>query len=626
MRKGRLFFILLIFAGINWFFYSDLLAQSGPGGVGSSATNVLWLSADNQVFNNAGTTLASNTDNVQQWNDRSGNNDHASQAVTASRPNYITNVVNGLPVIRFSAGNDHLMATSVSSANVASVWAVAAYASLPSSNPGILIGAPAGTGTNVGAGSKSIGMWVSSAAGTQVWGRGIQSNATSRDISQNTTLSSSTFYIINNIYRAATSINQFVNNAAAGNNNSHNGTLSSWRDVTIGRQGNESWNGDIAEVIFFNTEVNSAQRIIIDNYLSAKYGLSLTSNDVYDKDNAGNGNYDYEVAGIGRVDASNINSDAQGSGIVRILNPGNLGNDEFLIWGHDNGSIQANNLTDVPTGVQGRMVRVWRVSEVNSSSASVDVGSIDIRFDLSGLGSITASDLRLLVDSDNDGLFSDETPISGATLISGTIYEFAGVTAISNNLRFTLGTINKAQTPLPIELVSLEVNLNQDNLAELQWITASEKNNARFEVEKSLGAEDWEGLGIVSGSLNSSRKHIYTFVDEFPYAEISYYRIKQVDTDGNYTYSPIVSLNPMGRINQNLFVYPNPSSGIFSIQASPNDIGQLQIYDVTGRERKNYDHFNWINNFKIELNIRSWEAGIYLLKSGSFVKRIIKYE
>lgn len=404
MSTNRLLFVFIFFVGKLCFPDADLWAQSGPGGVGSSATNVLWLSADNQVFNNAGTTLASSTDNVQQWNDRSGNADHASQAVAANRPNYITNVLNGLPIIRFSAGNDHLMSTTVSTANVASVWAVAAYASLPSSNPGVLIGAPAGTGTNVGAGSKSIGMWVSSAAGTRVWGRGIQSNATSRDISTVTTLNVSTYYIINTIYRAATSINQFVNNAAAGNNNSHNGTLSSWTDVTIGRQGNESWNGDIAEVIFYNTEVNSAQRIIIDNYLSAKYGLSLSSNDVFDKDIAGNGNFDFEVAGIGRVDASNIHNDAQGTGIVRILNPGNLGNDEFLMWGHNNASTQASNFTDVPTGVQARMARVWRVSELSSASVSVDVGSVDIRFDLASLGSITASDLRLLVDTDNDGV------------------------------------------------------------------------------------------------------------------------------------------------------------------------------------------------------------------------------
>lgn len=626
MSKGRLFFILLFFAGRCCFLYSDLLAQSGPGGVGSSATNVLWLSADNQVFNNAGTTLASSTDNVQQWNDRSGNNDHASQAVTASRPNYITNVVNGLPVIRFSAGNDHLMATSVSSANVASVWAVAAYASLPSSNPGILIGAPAGTGTNVGAGSKSIGMWVSSAAGTQVWGRGIQSNATSRDISQNTTLNSSTFYIINNIYRAASSINQFVNNAAAGNNNSHNGTLSSWRDVTIGRQGNESWNGDIAEVIFFNTEVNSAQRIIIDNYLSAKYGLSLTSNDVYDKDNAGNGNYDYEVAGIGRVDASNIHSDAQGSGIVRILNPGNLGNDEFLIWGHDNGSIQANNLTDVPTGVQGRMVRVWRVSEVNSSSASVDVGSIDIQFDLSGLGAITASDLRLLVDTDNDGFFNDETPITGASLISGNIYGFTAITAISNNVRFTLGTINKTQTPLPIELVSLSVSLNEFDVADINWITATEKNCDRFEIEKSLNAENWETVGILKGAVNSSVKQHYHLLDKYPYSQLAYYRIKQIDTDGNFTLSPLVSLDPDNRLNQKLQIYPNPSSGAFTIQSTSYVQTNIQIFDVTGKERKDYDELRCLNNYKVFLNISTWKTGVYYIKFGTQVSKIVKME
>jgi hypothetical protein len=84
----------------------------------------------------------------------------------------------------------------------------------------------------------------------------------------------------------------------------------------------------------------------------------------------------------------------------------------------------------------------------------VDVGSIDIRWDLTGKGAVTASDLRLLIDTDNDGTFADETPIPGATLIGGNVYGFSGVSAISNNLRFTIGTANSSQTPLPIELIS----------------------------------------------------------------------------------------------------------------------------------------------------------------------------
>lgn len=227
--------------------------------------------------------------------------------------------------------------------------------------------------------------------------------------------------------------------------------INSNQDLYIGtfNQGyTHHFEADYAEIIHFKYALNSAEHIIVQNYLSAKYAIAITD-DYYTQDNTANGDYDYDVAGIGRVDASNTHNDSKGSGVVRILNPTGLGDDEFLFWGHDN--VEGRNITDVPTGlVQARLARVWRVSEVNSSGTAVDVGSIDIRWDLSENGSVTASDLRLLIDTDNDGLFNDETPISGATDLGGGIYAFTGVSGIANDLRFTLGT----SAYLPIELVN----------------------------------------------------------------------------------------------------------------------------------------------------------------------------
>ena len=60
---------------------------TGPGGVGTSATNALWLRADAGVFSDAGVTPAVTSNNVQQWNDQSGNTKNASQATVGNRPN-----------------------------------------------------------------------------------------------------------------------------------------------------------------------------------------------------------------------------------------------------------------------------------------------------------------------------------------------------------------------------------------------------------------------------------------------------------------------------------------------------------------------------------------------------------
>jgi hypothetical protein len=362
----------------------------------------------------------------------------------------------------------------------------------------------------------------------------------------------------------------------------YNGTLKSWTEFAIGRQANETWAGDIAEVIAFNTSLNSAQRVIIQNYLSAKYGIAIAAaNDHYTMDDVGNGNFDYEVAGIGRVDASNIHSDAQGTGIVKINSPNNLGDNEFLIWGHDNVSVNANNTTDVPAGVQARMSRTWRASEVG------EVGTIDVSVDLAGLGSVTASDLALLIDKDNDGLLSDETPDFTATLVSGTVYRWSGVD-IDNGQRFSFGTANSTQTPLPIELTEFYAQPENSTIV-LNWITATEINNNRFEIERSKDGVVFEKIGSESSKAqggNSTSNLVYSFIDLNPYSGISYYRLKQIDHDGKFEYHSIISVDREESKNIKFVVFPNPNQGEFSVDFSGIENEHevmIEMYSMDGK-------------------------------------------
>ena len=68
----------------------------------------------------------------------------------------------------------------------------------------------------------------------------------------------------------------------------------------------------------------------------------------------------------------------------------------------------------------------------------MDVGAVDMSFDLSGLSDVAAPFLWLMVDRDNDGSFADEHPITGAVDEGGGIYSFWGVDALQDDLRFTL--------------------------------------------------------------------------------------------------------------------------------------------------------------------------------------------
>lgn len=366
-----------------------LLGNVGPGGIGNSSNNRLWLMANQQVYINAGTTLATDNQLVQQWNDFSGNSRHATELT--NKPTLRTSIVNGLPVIRYD-NTDRLLSTGLTTANSASVYVVAQYSSLPPNNPGLVQGSPTGLGFSTTGTDKVLGMWVNS-AGTS-WGRVVQTNNTQINIPQVTSLPVSTFFALSNIVSATSlTVSQYVDNVVSGSI-AYNGTLRSWTDFGIGRQGNETWNGDIAEVVVYSADLNTAQRAIVSNYLSAKYATPLSvANDLYTMDSGANGNFDFNVAGIGQASDGSNHKDAKGSGVVRMWNPNGLANGEFLIWGHNSLNFSGGN-TDVDgVIIQERLNRVWRVSEVG------DVGTVSLSVDLSGtLGTALGNNLRLLVD------------------------------------------------------------------------------------------------------------------------------------------------------------------------------------------------------------------------------------
>jgi hypothetical protein len=227
--------------------------------------------------------------------------------------------------------------------------------------------------------------------------------------------------------------------------------------------------------------------------------------------------------------------------------------------------LGAWGVDDVPDGLQGRLERVWRVSERNTTGASaVDVGAVDITFDLSGLGNVDAAHLRLVVDTDLDGILADEIPIAGATHAGGNLYRFSAVTALVDGARFTLGTTNMAITPLPIELVSFTANSERNGTVQLDWATASEWDNRYFEVERSDDLSNWSVIGRVEAVGHSNALVEYDAIDELPLRGTNYYRLRQVDLDGTSTTSHVAVVEIAGTSGDPFSLYPNPATeGVF---------------------------------------------------------------
>lgn len=399
--------------------------------------------------------------------------------------------------------------------------------------------------------------------------------------------------------------------------------------MRIGAGNNEAdpdfyFEGSIGEIIMYNTILNSAQKIIVENYLSAKYDYTLTNDDLYVQDNPANGNYDYDVAGIGRIDAANQHTDAKGNGIVRILNATNLDDNEFLLWGHDNGKQEAKNNSDVPAGVAARFERVWRVNEVNSAGSPVNVGNIDLQWDLNGFGYVTTADLRLLVDVNNNGSFADETPIAGATSLGGGIYAFTGVSAIGNNMRFTLATTNNFETPLPITLASFSATPVNKTQVLVSWQTSTQFNNTYFTAQRSKDNITWEDVKTIPGAGNSNTTLNYSVTDDFPYSGISFYRLRQTDINGVYSYSSIKSVNLKKTDNYSVNIYPNPVVQELVIKADEDELQRVSIYNMQGQDLSNLVTIKKIGVAQINMEVSALKPGMYIIKTKTTVQKITK--
>ena len=150
----------------------------------------------------------------------------------------------------------------------------------------------------------------------------------------------------------------------------------------------------------------------------------------------------------------------------------------------------------------------------------------------------------------------------------------------------------------------------------LQWQTAMESNNDHFEVQRSANAVAFVFLTDVAGRGNSTVRQDYATVDPSPYPGLNYYRLKQVDQDGNSQYSKIVTVNMAIANGASLSVYPNPA--VHEIQltlVSLRDVnGVLSLYSSAGKLiETRYASFTRGTN-KLSWNVSRLSAGIYYFR------------
>ena len=176
-----------------------------------------------------------------------------------------------------------------------------------------------------------------------------------------------------------------------------------------------------------------------------------------------------------------------------------------------------------------------------------------------------------------------------ATAVGGSVCTGTGTGSIqttgfiSSFSPFTFG--GYTDDALPISLVSFAAEV-MGNEVQTKWATRLELNNAYFTVERSADGENFSAVGKVDGAGNSTSLLNYELMDETPLQGISYYRLRQTDFNGKYTFSDIVSVNiEAKKADPKIILYPNPAHNEVFIRIS-DMTGQFEfkIFDMAGRE------------------------------------------
>lgn len=159
--------------------------------------------------------------------------------------------------------------------------------------------------------------------------------------------------------------------------------------------------------------------------------------------------------------------------------------------------------------------------------------------------------------------------------------------------------IGNVQNPLPVTLEYFKAEAKSNNSL-LTWATSMEQNNNEFVIERSNNAEIWIALSSVKSKAangNSNAKLTYNFTDDNVMSGSNYYRLKQVDLDGNYTYSNVEKV--MFGSSSLVRIYPNPTTNVFYIDGI-EDGSQLRVFDAVGKLILNKDRIN--NHYQVSLD------------------------
>ncbi len=390
-------------------------------------------------------------------------------------------------------------------------------------------------------------------------------------------------------------------------------------------------------IIIYELKVNNGAELMLMNDVNISNELDLSNNgDIrlglnHIQINTGGNIVNYDVNNYIITDnTGTLKQDVGASNIIfpvgnATYNPATMINNGTL----DQFSVRVEDLvrTSYPSGsieTEHAVNKTWFIEE-NTIGGSLN--DITLQWE-------AATEL-LFFDRTNSGIvhwngsnWDKPTNYNAATNISGTTWNQSrtGITS------FSPFAIEDNNQPLPIELLSF-TGLKLDDQTLLEWVTSSEINNSHFEIQRSNDGINFINIGEVQGAGNSNIELNYRFIDENPVTGLNYYRLKQVDFDGQYEYSNIINVQFIKSLikGEIINIQPNPTSGHLNIEWYQDSDYQSQIIisDALGKVIKSVKINSQEGNNFIDIDLSKYFKGIYFIQIkndswNSEILRIIK--
>jgi hypothetical protein len=236
----------------------------------------------------------------------------------------------------------------------------------------------------------------------------------------------------------------------------------------------------------------------------------------------------------------------------------------------------------------------------------ISLPAVDIPLlDLSGSNGANDGDVFFVVNDSSRGYAVGDALTAPISMPNYPLLECD----YSNNFRGPIVIEDCDFGTLPIELILFEAALKMNRI-HLNWTTETEENNSHFEIQRSSDGAYFQTIGQISGHGTTISSHYYTYIDTDPLVGYNYYRLKQFDFDGDYTYSKIIVKKLAGHLNTPL-IYPNPVDKLLSIELRDLDTKYLHIALVNKIGQVVYQKQYNTPNDRINIPVHELPKGTY---------------